>query len=96
MKKRYFFLMLIALMSLTSIAAQGQPLREDLRQLQLWQAGCVVSAEAVSKALALAEKCEKVVCAAEGFGTMTAENRRILTWAEEMGKLLPLEALNTL
>lgn len=40
--------MLIALMSLTSIAAQGQPLREDLRQLQLWQAGCVVSAEAVS------------------------------------------------
>lgn len=47
MKKRYFFLMLIALMSLTSIA-QGQPLREDLRQLQLWQAGCVVSAEAVS------------------------------------------------
>lgn len=48
MKKRYFFLMLIALMSLTSITAQGQPLREDLRQLQLWQAGCVVSAEAVS------------------------------------------------
>ena len=55
-----------------------------------------VSAEAVSKALALAETCEKVVCAAEGFGTMTAENRRILTWAEEMGKLLPPEALNTL
>ena len=55
-----------------------------------------VSAEAVSKALALAETCEKVVCAAEGFGTMTAENRRILDQAKEMGKLLPLEALNTL
>jgi iron complex transport system ATP-binding protein len=55
-----------------------------------------VSAQAVDKALALAAKCEKVVCAAEGFGTMTAENRRILDWAKEKGVLLSSEELNTL
>ena len=55
-----------------------------------------VSAEAVDKALALAEKCEKVVCAAPCFGSMTAENRRILDWAREQGKLLSPEELHTL
>ena len=55
-----------------------------------------VSAEAAEKALALAARCEKVVCAAESFGTMTAENRRILDWAKEKGVLLPAEELNAL
>ena len=55
-----------------------------------------VSPEAVDKALALAEKCEKVVCAVPGFGTMTAENRRILDRAKEKGNLLLLEELNVL
>lgn len=40
--------MLITLMSLTSLNALGQSLQQDLRQLQSWQAGCVVSAEAVN------------------------------------------------
>ena len=55
-----------------------------------------MSALAAEKALALAARCEKVVCAAPGFGTMTSENRRILDWAKEKDVLLPMEALNTL
>lgn len=42
-------LALIALMALTSLKAQGQSLLQDLRQLQSWQAGCVVSTEAVNR-----------------------------------------------
>ena len=55
-----------------------------------------VSTQAVKKALALAARCEKVVCAAPGFGTMTSENRRILDWAKEKGVFLPMEELKTL
>ena len=46
--KRKIIFALFALMILTSTSAQGQSLRQDLRQLQSWQAGCVVSTEAVS------------------------------------------------
>ena len=42
-------LALIALMALTSLKAQGQSLLQDLRQLQSWQAGCVVSTEAMNR-----------------------------------------------
>jgi iron complex transport system ATP-binding protein len=55
-----------------------------------------VSAEAVDRALALAESCEKVVCAAEHFGSMTTENRRILDRAKEKGNLLTEAELHTL
>ena len=55
-----------------------------------------VSREAADKALELAKNCEKVVCAAERFGSMTLENRRILDWAKEAGVLLPQEELHTL
>ena len=47
--KRKIIFALFALMSLTSLHVQGQSLQQDLRQLQSWQAGCVVSAEAVNR-----------------------------------------------
>lgn len=46
--KRKIIFALFALMGLTHITTQGQSLQQDLRQLQSWQAGCVVSAEAVN------------------------------------------------
>ena len=46
-RKKKVIVILIVLMGLTRLCIQGQTLQQDLHQLQSWQAGCVVSTEAV-------------------------------------------------
>ena len=47
--KKKIITVFIALMGLTNLFAQGHQLQQDLYQLQSWQAGCVVSTEAVKR-----------------------------------------------
>ena len=51
-----------------------------------------VSPGKVDEALAVLETCEKLLCVTD-FGTVNAENRRLLEAAEKSGKLCTLEAL---
>ena len=51
-----------------------------------------VSAERVNEALKVLESCEKLICVTD-FGTVNAENHRLVEAAEKIGKLCPLEKL---
>ena len=51
-----------------------------------------VSAERVNEALKVLESCEKLICVTD-FGTVNAENHRLVEAAEKSGKLCPLEKL---
>ena len=55
-----------------------------------------VSRTAAEEALGILRRCRAVVCAAESFGSMTGENRRLREEAELAGKLLAAEELDTL
>ncbi len=53
-----------------------------------------VSPAAVDEALGILEGCEKLVCCAESFGSLNAENHRLKEAAEKAGKLLKPEELD--
>lgn len=55
-----------------------------------------VGREAADRALAVLRRCRAVVCTAESFGTVTAENRRLREAAEAAGTLRAREALEML
>ena len=56
-----------------------------------------MTADSGSKyAKGILRRCRAVVCAAESFGSMTGENRRLREEAELAGKLLAAEELDTL
>ena len=55
-----------------------------------------VSAASVDRAMKLLASCEKLICCTERFGSLNAENRRLLEAAEREGKLLSPAALDSL